>query len=1197
MFSSGLNHQHQAAEHELQITAFQNDQAVPTELVLGGNMHHPRQDSQDSVHAVIESLTQPGSPPGEIFIFPDTTSSDSDSDVERLEPPQRQIPATPQQCQCHFNPPNSVPQTPQTPHTIPPPRTPQSAGTPQHIRQPRAPHAPATKAKDVWTFYYDNGTGWNKCIFCQHINKSNPSHEIHRFCITSSSTNLRKHLFDHHQTAWFTACDKLQVKVTAKFAQRAFAAWSAQALGVELEPEGMLAETAHFPFLPENFVNALVDWIVSDDQNPKLQAIFMMLREDLQNHDIPHRTKLRERIHELWKENFDSLLTSMKNALGKISFTTDIWTDPIMNPFLAVHSSSLRRQYFSDICRTLYKKDIQLIRDVDTCWSSTLYMIERAVSLRAVITQFLEIPEFSDLRHYTISDAEWKGLEIFTQVLSVPDAFQHRLSGAKTPTLSEAIPAFEAMIYKWKHQQTVHPEISSIIQAGIDKLTVYHQRAQDIPAYIVSMVLNPSMKLGHFYKHRPEDVLGARRTLMNELETYYSSSAHLAPQQPLQVSPTDTSRLENFPDDANVNEDGQQVSWADQILGLEPVTPITASAGFLSLKAEVDAYLAEPSITGIDRVGWKAEGHNNWLYKCQVPKAAKFNNAHTIGIVIGVVTEDHLHLGPSGTYTGPSSLEEDNDLINDWKVDAGIQHELDMLKPTHRVCPLPAFDENFEPIKPEDIQCAMLGSLIEITFELKHWTMNNYKMHNFAALINQIVVLKHNFRAPLTPSPYKRIQNKPVYHTSLTYNVTPGNTSMPGNSAALNPPQGQSAPHLVMLHEAGNLSTGCPSQPLLQAVPTPLPAALSTIGIPAGTLPDGHSILNDRAGPTSVPTVSTSHGIHPASQIVFLPDGTPVAIPVGSHIPLPLGTQVAPATQMAPVGAQATLQIGMWRASVTSMQAAPPTGSEASTADGSQFAPPIGLQVTCAGVETTAANSLHIGHPAGIHVTSPSSMHISALIGIQVAQPSGTQVIPPSSMQIGPVSGTKAAPPSALQAALPSTEQATLPSAMQATCSSAAQVAPPPGTQVLTATSGKLPRIGTQVATGMHAALPNCNPVRPSVGSSTGGDGSANDSPSPTNASLPVGAVASADQLSMPPAVIHPIRDATSPLSTDSGTEGSITAPSSVTSSLTDNSPELTSDAYAESSGNCPKHFSNPSDEQEVQGPAKRTCRAGGPSK
>ncbi|KAJ3555147.1 hypothetical protein NP233_g12277 [Leucocoprinus birnbaumii] len=264
-----------------------------------------------------------------------------------------------------------------------------------------------------------------------------------------------------------------------------------------------------------------------------------------------------------------------------------------------VRSSSLRRQYFSDICRTLYKKDIQLIHDVDTRWSSTLYMIERAVSLRAVVTQFLEIPEFSDLRCYAITDAEWKSLEIFTQVLSVPDAFQHRLSGEKTLNLSEAIPAFEAMIYKWKHQQMTHPEISSIIQASINKLTVYHQRARDIPAYIVLMVLNLSMKLAHFYKHCPEDVLDARRTLMNELETYYSSSNHSTPQQPSQASPTDTSGLQSFADDVTTNEDGLQVSWADQILGLGPVTPITSSARYSSLEAEVDAYLTKPSIAGV----------------------------------------------------------------------------------------------------------------------------------------------------------------------------------------------------------------------------------------------------------------------------------------------------------------------------------------------------------------------------------------------------------------------------------------------------------------------------------------------------------------------------------------------------------------------------------------------------------------------
>ena len=48
--------------------------------------------------------------------------------------------------------------------------------------------------------------------------------------------------------------------------------------------------------------------------------------------------------------------------------------------------SSLRRQSFADIQKTVYPDypELQLLRDVDTRWSSTYLMIERALELRTV---------------------------------------------------------------------------------------------------------------------------------------------------------------------------------------------------------------------------------------------------------------------------------------------------------------------------------------------------------------------------------------------------------------------------------------------------------------------------------------------------------------------------------------------------------------------------------------------------------------------------------------------------------------------------------------------------------------------------------------------------------------------------------------------------------------------------------------------
>ncbi|KAJ7937493.1 hypothetical protein B0H13DRAFT_2418605 [Mycena leptocephala] len=112
-----------------------------------------------------------------------------------------------------------------------------------------------------------------------------------------------------------------------------------------------------------------------------------------------------------------------------------------------IRASSLRRQYFSDILKALQQKDHQLLRDVDTRWSSTLIMMDRAILLCEAIDKFLSDPQFRDLKKYKLGDKEWETLTAFKRILS-----------------------------------TAH-----IVQHGIDKLESYRERVQDVPAYILSM--------------------------------------------------------------------------------------------------------------------------------------------------------------------------------------------------------------------------------------------------------------------------------------------------------------------------------------------------------------------------------------------------------------------------------------------------------------------------------------------------------------------------------------------------------------------------------------------------------------------------------------------------------------------------------------------------------------------------------------
>ena len=86
---------------------------------------------------------------------------------------------------------------------------------------------------------------------------------------------------------------------------------------------------------------------------PEFRALLLLLRSDLKETMVPHRTKLRELIIEAWKRYFQVLkqdlavrssttsvrcpwLIFYQNAAGQISFTIDIWSDKNRRAFLAM---------------------------------------------------------------------------------------------------------------------------------------------------------------------------------------------------------------------------------------------------------------------------------------------------------------------------------------------------------------------------------------------------------------------------------------------------------------------------------------------------------------------------------------------------------------------------------------------------------------------------------------------------------------------------------------------------------------------------------------------------------------------------------------------------------------------------------------------------------------------------------------------
>jgi hypothetical protein len=118
--------------------------------------------------------------------------------------------------------------------------------------------------------------------------------------------------------------------------------------------------------------------------------------------------------------------------------------------------------------------------------------------------------------------------------VQVPHAFQQRLSSDMTPTLCDAIPAFEAMKSIWNKQKVEMPDVAHIIDAGLKKLDEYRERADLVPAYVGAMsmcnvlslislfdvhllVVNPALKLQWFQKHCPDKLPAIKDLFLQEV--------------------------------------------------------------------------------------------------------------------------------------------------------------------------------------------------------------------------------------------------------------------------------------------------------------------------------------------------------------------------------------------------------------------------------------------------------------------------------------------------------------------------------------------------------------------------------------------------------------------------------------------------------------------------------------------------------
>ena len=90
------------------------------------------------------------------------------------------------------------------------------------------------------------------------IHITDPSH-VTEFGVTTSTSNLQKHLFTDHIAKWITSCKNLNISITAAAAVEAIHMF-------RKEPATTSLESERPQYSKEAFNDALVNFLVGDDQ-------------------------------------------------------------------------------------------------------------------------------------------------------------------------------------------------------------------------------------------------------------------------------------------------------------------------------------------------------------------------------------------------------------------------------------------------------------------------------------------------------------------------------------------------------------------------------------------------------------------------------------------------------------------------------------------------------------------------------------------------------------------------------------------------------------------------------------------------------------------------------------------------------------------------------------------------------------------
>ncbi|CDO76288.1 hypothetical protein BN946_scf184917.g4 [Trametes cinnabarina] len=163
----------------------------------------------------------------------------------------------------------------------------------------------------------------------------------------------------------------------------------------------------------------------------------------------------------------------------------------------------------------------QLLRDVDTRWSSTFLMIDRLLELYPAVEAFLQKPGYDTEAAHLLTPTELDVLEDIRGYLLIPHRVQELLSADQSPTASMVLPAYEELLDLLKLARSKYPKISHAIDASIAVLERYMGYTRQNRVYALAMMINPAVKISWLKRNwNAEEVQAAESWMIEAMLAY-----------------------------------------------------------------------------------------------------------------------------------------------------------------------------------------------------------------------------------------------------------------------------------------------------------------------------------------------------------------------------------------------------------------------------------------------------------------------------------------------------------------------------------------------------------------------------------------------------------------------------------------------------------------------------------------------------